>query len=522
LDAALDSSDADIQAHALRTLTQRPGSSGKQDVLRRWHLLGDSRKELVAEPPARLGPAIREAILSSDRQLFRNACEAALWARECSLIPTLLIVAEDPAHPENPLAAQTLLALTEVLVDGLLSARHEEHLPHPQVIWRRVAPALEDSSKRYEQHRCPQVLEAFLMLAARDSAWLIHVLCHARHPALARVIELLTTSPRPSIMRLLLSYLDDPNPPALILTILTQRCDVAFVKLLTKRVAERFPDSARKGLRKVDALSWLQDGLALLSALNDREQRGALELVLAAGTRKRWGLSVIQFLLQSGAVGARRAAISRLAEFRGLEADHLIMTATADEDPQVQKRAAELLWDRALPGAVLTLVQLLQSPHEMVRAAVRRPLAAFTFQHYAAIFDTLDEQGRRETGVLVKRVDPTAIDELRMRLGENTRASRIRAIEMTVAIDAVVELELELIELLADDDYLTRVEAAHALAQTNSPASSAALRLALGDEMASVRQAAQQALKTREAFVWNPAPGIAATPGATEVQHGQH
>ena len=72
---------------------------------------------------------------------------------------------------------------------------------------------------------------------------------------------------------------------------------------------------------------------------------------------------------------------------------------------------------------------------------------------------------------------------------------RMRAIQMAVAMTAVIECESSIISLLKDDDHVIRAAVADALVQSPSVASRNALRDAILDRSQSVRDAAEHTLQ---------------------------
>jgi hypothetical protein len=114
------------------------------------------------------------------------------------------------------------------------------------------------------------------------------------------------------------------------------------------------------------------------------------------------------------------------------------------------------------------------------------------------MFDLLDEHAVRTTGLLVRQVDHSASEKLAADLLSPSVTTRLRAIEMTVAMDAVQEVCHELIELARHENLAIRKEAVAALALANGPEVRAALEVAARDCHRSVADAARQGL-TRHA-----------------------
>ena len=87
---ALDSKDGRVYEAAIRTLVARRSKAGHLAVLKRWHLLSPQQRELILEGRGRMSGAMRDAVLSDDDQLFKNACffrpnSKHIWAEETGI-----------------------------------------------------------------------------------------------------------------------------------------------------------------------------------------------------------------------------------------------------------------------------------------------------------------------------------------------------------------------------------------------------------------------------------------------------
>jgi len=158
---------------------------------------------------------------------------------------------------------------------------------------------------------------------------------------------------------------------------------------------------------------------------------------------------------------------------------------------------------RGIPGALARLIDRLDDPHPAVRSAAQESLGEFTFQNFLKTFPTLDDEGRRSTGELVKRVDPQVASQLAAELGSRVRRRRLRALAIAQLLDLSRQVEGCLLDLVHDEDHVVRAEAAACLGQCRSPESRDALLAALDDRSLTVREAAQRSLDQRG----EPAPG---------------
>ena len=172
------------------------------------------------------------------------------------------------------------------------------------------------------------------------------------------------------------------------------------------------------------------------------------------------------------------------------------MSALADPDPQVQANVIPQLRGRGIPGVLPSLMELVESPYTVVRKAARESLAEFSFKRFVAAFDMLDEDVRRSTGLLVKKVNVQSVSLLNDELKSPIRsAPSPRSDDRPHDRRRRVGSKSEIIEMLQDEDHLVRMEAAVTLGESVSPAGVAALTEALNDKSEVVRLAAQRSLQ---------------------------
>lgn len=492
---ALDSPHLAVQEGALQAILKRRSPTGKREVLRRLDRFGDRWRSVLGEYRGRMTAALRDALLGSDPQMSANACQAILWFGEYDLMPALINAAEDSASPNAGRAAATLLELSEQLYQELAAPRDYRNRRDPQLVRQHVIQSLEHSLRRYSQHKRSEIVEAVLLLMNRENATLKKILQHPHDTAYMPVLEILKRSARPGVLRLLLSYLDDPQAPTAALTILAHRTDPKFLKHLTRKVGQEPSAAAAHNLKRIDHIAWLRSDLELLDALDDQGQHAAVQIAMASGMKRLEVFDLLAYLLRAGKAGGRRAAAAALADYHGADANALALDALEDPDPRVQAQILSQLRQRGIPGALPRLIEMVDSPHEVVRAAVRGSLTELSFERYLNTFEMLNDEVRRSTGVLVKKIDPQTVPQLEREMSQLSRTRRLRAIEICEAIGAVEALETQLVGLLSADDHMIRAAAARVLSQCNSAAVGEALSIALQDRSVVVQEVAQESLR---------------------------
>lgn len=227
----------------------------------------------------------------------------------------------------------------------------------------------------------------------------------------------------------------------------------------------------------------------------------AVRLATTAAIPRTQAFSLVEYLLLHGKNEARRAAAEAFDQFRGADANLVALEALCDDDPEVQARMLVQLRGRGIPGALARLMEMVDSPHEVVRETARKSLAEFSFPRYMASFDILEEEVRLTTGELVRKVDPQAPALLRAELASPVRFRRLRALAMAPALRLVGETEDAIRALLNDADDMVRAEAALTLGTSGSATAAHALAQALVDRDTMVRDAVQKGLRHHNEIV---------------------
>jgi hypothetical protein len=492
---ALDQGEPEIRDLALRGLVERRSAAGRRELVNRWPTIPEAGRRWIAERAGRLEGALREAILATQSESHRHACDAVVYLRSYDLIPTLMKAAEDKGNSHPEVAAQATVQLCELLYAELNAPRDYRLRRDPVLVRQYLYTSLRHAVERFDQHGRPELVEAFLLLAQPEDALLRRGLQNSLDRVHSAIVQLLAHSTRPGILRLVLSFLEDSQSPPAMCGVLARRRDAEFLQMLFARCAEGLSPGARANVRRIDSFAWLRDDMDLLLSLSDEEQGGMVRLAVASGVSRLRVFELLKFVMRHGSAPGRRAGCAGLSEFKGGEANHLVLAALDDPDPEVQAHAISQIRDRGIPGVLQRLVELVDSPHDIVRSAARESLTEFNFQRYLSAFEMLQPDVRRSTGELVRRVDPLAMDQLISELASPSRSRRLRGIEVAAAMGAVPDLEQYIVQLAQDEDHFIRAEAARALVHCQSETARHALRELLLDRSVSVQEAAVRTLE---------------------------
>lgn len=493
--AALDSEDACVRDGVFPILLQRRSPEAENEILRRWPDLSGHWKQLVIRREDWLSPAVRQALLGNDLELAKIACAAAAELGDYEIIPVLATVACDKRNAVSPLAAGTLLVLAERLAEEASTPRDYRNRKDSQLQRAHLLGSLEKGVQAYDQHQRQELIEALLILSSRDNAVVSRVLQEPAERAFAAMMDLLIHSSRPCILRLLLSFLDDPHAPLPALHAVGRRRDITWLRQLCRKVGDEPGVVVRNNLKRIDNIPWLKGHQFLIDAIHDCEHSGAVRFVTLSGVPRQEALETLAYVLRGNSLPGKRAASAALADFGGAEASSIVQNSLEDSDPIVRANLAAQLRTRGIPGSMNRLIDMLDSEHEVERQAARTSLEEFTFASYAASFDYLDEESRERTGQLVRRIDVESAALLRDELCCTSRTRKRRALEMAFHMGLVMQLQDAIANLSRDEDQYIRLEAVRLLGICPTPVSGQVLREALSDSRTLVQEAAKRGLR---------------------------
>jgi HEAT repeat protein len=482
---------------AFQAVLRRKSATGLEAIVARWHTLSERWKQMAAQRPGVLTAALRTAFHSTDEQWMRNAADAAVLLADYELATLFAQSVSVPLPLRSRIASQAVLKLAESLHDELHGEqRASTGRRDPHCVRDFMVGSLEVPVTNFNDHRFREILEAFLLLAPRDSATLRHLLQDAQEPSHEPICDQLLRSTRPGVMRMLLAMLDDAHAPLAPLRIIGRRRDVGFFRQLCRKLVDDHSPHLDTNLARIDSLAWLEDPeMPLLESLQEAEQPGAA--LLAARTRipPDEKVRVLEHLLANAQPLGRQAAARAMFDLYGKQADWLVLNFIKDECPLVQAEAAQRVRGCDIPDGVSMLVDLLDSPHAEVQAAAREALSEFKLPRFLQSFDALSESSRYSTGQLVKRVDPNAVEELRAELAAPGRVRRLRALQVVGVMGLASKLMSVLLELCNDEGPSVRLEAIRLLGKCDGPEVRRTLRQLLADQSPAVQQAAEQSLQ---------------------------
>ena len=498
--AGMRSSSPPVRAAVLLAAVRRHDTLTHIQLVRHFAELDEADQAHVCEAhrtmPHHAAPVLRRAVLEGDATLCANACEIILASGDFDQFPTLLKAAENRKHPYAANVLGTITGLVDHLYQelahwagGLRNGQRD-----PSFARHSMLHALEQSLGHYAQHRRVEILDAFLLLAPVDNAVFLRILRDRTHACHDPMIAALSTSEDSGVMVRLVELMRDTDAPAAALEVIAKRSDLQFLNILLHELKHPAPLRVLHNMKRLRRVAWLEPHREQLLELDARAQAVAVELATASDISREALFETLALLVRGGLAEGRRASCQALAKFDNRHADDLILAALSDPDTGVQAAAIRQLRSRRLPDALKRLVHFLNSHSVEVRDAARTSLAEFNFVRYRAMFDLLDAESAKTTGLLVHKVDHSAVQKLAEDLNSPSLSTRLRAIEMAIAMAATDDVQPQLIELAHHENVAVRKEAVTALGNCPSSAALKALEMASRDLNGNVADAARACL----------------------------
>ncbi|MGQ9504252.1 MAG: HEAT repeat domain-containing protein [Thermogutta sp.] len=494
---AMEVSSSEIRRAAASALMGRTESKGHQIILDRVDPASEEWRGQFDSLPIPFLDHLRTVLIRGEPAEGEKACHFLLATEQFEFVPFLANVLEHRECEPRSVVIHTIVELCRRLKQHMETSNDDSQVNRYWRVAEQLRRALLVAADRFPKHECREVLEAYLVLAEGRSGSLAGIVNNRWHPARRALLDIFLGETSPDVLAVICNFLYQPEITDDLVSIISRRSDLPFIRHFLGAVGLQPNPVVERNLRRFHNFRWLKDIPQLLPQLDEMEQQAIPVIVTRSRVPRNEALKVIGQVLLEGLPAGRRSAAEALAGFHGTEANALAIRAMQDQDPSVQAAIIPQLRHRGIFGALPYIVSKLDSPYPLVRRAARKTLREFKFTRFLQVWDLLAPDVRKNTGMLVKRVDPRAALLLRSELLSPFRLRRLRALEVAIELDLVSRLESSIVSLLEDEDSAVRAQAARALVESNSAESYRALLEASNDASALVRSAVSQSLEER-------------------------
>ncbi|MDR0336241.1 MAG: HEAT repeat domain-containing protein [Planctomycetaceae bacterium] len=410
-------------------------------------------------------------------------------------LPAILANLESTNEKRAQESRTMVLQLAELFYADLLSASELERRNFDK---RRewFIEQLDAPVKRYAVHGIDEVLQSLLIITKKDFATMITLANDHRSAAGKRVSEFLLNGQHGSYIRLLLSYLGDPDSPAVIDEILTTRSDSFFVRKMLEFVGVNPSSEVQDALKRFRSFSWFVSTNPNLPELVQELEPCAVQLLQASSLPKYQMVALYRFFFERSSVESRRSAAVAVRRLVGDDVNAMLLKFVNDSDAETAAMIFRILKSREVKE-LSNQFELLVNRRELeIKKAIYETTPELHIETFTSRITQMTSGSAQTMGSYVYRIDPNTLPVLRDDIFSPIPVRRFAACLAISAIGLCPQFTKRLIELAeTDDDANVRCAALSALSTILTKESVETIKHLVNDKAMVVRDAATAALK---------------------------
>jgi len=493
---ALDIPRDDIRQNAVKAILKQRKPEGHVELLKRYHLYKDETRNLLEPFSGSMNKAVRQGLLSGDKQLEANSLQFVRDHEAYDLVPVVLEMLEEEQKREHH---RHCLEIVDELVNSLYEHAHHtanetKYLRDANVIKLRIVSALERACQRTDISGYEQLLENLFILGDLEVNEISKLLRSDGHPRRKYAEDLLRNSDHPGIMQLILDFMGLSHPSYLAFRCVSERDDPQFVCHLLRNWPRSLSISQRKNYKQVQSVKWLENNVTDLQYIPAVLHVKIMHFMNVTSVPRAVKLRVAEWIVGHSGEEARRYAADFLEELNPGRMHALIETGLESDDEEVQAWATSQLRVKRIPEAFTKLIERLDSPLRQVQQAAREELEDFNLRRILTLYDLLDPRTCRLAGELIQKIDPDTLEKLSQEMTGPMRSKRMRATQAAIAMGVQEPMLETFVKLLEDEDILVRRTATEVVGQIVDQRSLDALQKMVDDPNPRIREIAQKAI----------------------------
>ncbi|MDR1964625.1 MAG: HEAT repeat domain-containing protein [Planctomycetaceae bacterium] len=446
-------------------------------------------------PRDRLVRLADTAFRNENDALHEDAAKIILEHKLYETLPAVLINLEGTHEKRAKEAREMVLQLAELFYDELLNASELERRNYDK---RRewFIEQLDATVKRFAVHGIDEVLQSLLIVTKKSYATMVTLANDHRSAAGKRVAELLLQSQHGSFIRLLLSYFDDPDSPAVIDEILITRSDPLFVRKMLEFVGTDPSADFQNALKRFRSFAWLNPKNPDLPELIQGLEPCAVQLLQACSFPKYLMISLYRFFFKRPSVESRRAAAAAVQRLVGDDVNTMLLEFVNDSDAPTAAMVFRILKSRGVKEVDAQFEQLINRRETEIRKAIYETMPELHIESFASRINQMTAESAKTIGRYVCLVDPNTMIAIRDDLFSPIPVRRLSACLVVSATNLSSQFMKRLIELAeADDEINVRCAALSALSTLLTKEAVETIQHLVNDKSMVIRDAAADALK---------------------------
>lgn len=435
------------------------------------------------------------AFRNKDEALHDAAATVILEQKLYETLPSVLANLEGTDEKRAQESRAMVLKLSELLYAELLNSSELERRNFDK---RRewFIEQLDAPVKRYAVHGIDEILQSLLIVTKKSYATMMTLANDHRSAAGKRISEFLLNGQHGSYIRLLLSYLDDPDSPAVIDEILVTRSDAFFVRKMLESVGVNPAQEFQDALKRFRSFAWLTPRNPALPELVEGLEVCAVQLLQASSFPKYQLIALYRFFLDRPSVESRRAAANAVRRLVGDDVNSMLLNYVNNSDAETASIVFRILKSRGVKELDAQLDQLISRRELEIKKAIYETTPEFHIETFASRISQMTEQTAKTIGHYVYRIDPNTTVVIRDDLLSPIPVRRLSACLAAAATGLSAQFIKRLIELAeTDDEVNVRCAALSALSTLLTKESVETIKHLVEDKSMVIRNAASVALK---------------------------
>jgi len=350
--------------------------------------------------------------------------------------------------------------------------------------------------KRYAVNHIDEALQSLLIITKKDFDLMKLVAADHRSDAAKKVSELLRLGEHRSYIRLLLSYVPDPDTPGTIDVILSERSDPLFVRKMLEVIGRDPSPDFRAALKRFKEITWFRADNPDLPALVEGLEPNAVQLLQSVSFPKEQVIPLYRFFLERPSVESRRAAAESVRWLVGEEINRLLLSFVNNSDPQTTAILFRLLKTREVPGVDDVLPALIERPDVVIRQAIYDMMPDLHVETLASRISQMTAMTAQKTGRYVRLIDPNTYKVIADDIKSPIPIRRTSACKVAMVTDYAKDFLPRIIEIAEyDDEMPVRLAAISALSTVLAKEALETLKRLSGDRSTDIRDAVEMAVK---------------------------
>ncbi|MEY4567534.1 MAG: hypothetical protein RLY14_2504 [Planctomycetota bacterium] len=235
--------DPTIRESSVRSLLSRRSETALKAIVQRWHLLHEKDKTLLESRWQIFSWPVLSLLKSDNNMDRKNAIQAIVDLSLATGLEPLIRLAIDDT---NLLCTTARTAMFQIAAKWGEKARSGQDVPS---IRNSMLHVLQQAINQYSDHRCTEVIDAWLAMSSWDDGPLNLLLNNPADSVYSHVMRRLRHSREPLVAELLAGFLPRRSAPPAVFEILAQRPEASLAWHLIERYQGQVDEISRSHLR---------------------------------------------------------------------------------------------------------------------------------------------------------------------------------------------------------------------------------------------------------------------------------